>query len=239
MSIENRNPMNTMLIKTLLASLTLLLIVPCVTACEPDLLRQENDYRMAMEALHLNKNTRQFIKAYIRANKEELVHIKQKSHSPFTITDSVFNQYELPVQLKYLAVIESELKRKAVSRVGAVGPWQLMPETARLLGLKITQHRDERTLYGKSTGAAARYLKDLYGEYGNWLLVFAAYNAGEAAVNHAIHKAHSHDFWQLQHYLPAESRGYVKKFIATLYFFEGQSSLKQFCQDRPAILASI
>jgi membrane-bound lytic murein transglycosylase D len=220
------------LIKTLLLGFTLLLIVPCVTACEPDLLRAENDYRTAMEQLHLNKSTRQFIKAYIRANREELDHIKQRSQSPFAITDSVFNQYELPIQLKYLAVIESELKRKALSRVGALGPWQLMPETARLLGLKITPRRDERTLYGKSTGAAARYLKDLYAEFGDWLLVFAAYNGGEAAVNHAIQKARSHDFWQLQHYLPAESRGYVKRFIATLYFFEGQSSLKQFCLNR-------
>lgn len=182
-----------------------------------------------MEQMHLNKKTRQFIRTYIRANKEELDQVKQKSRSPFAITDSVFNEYELPVQLKYLAVIESDLETKAVSRVGAVGPWQLMPETARLLGLKISADKDERKLYGKSTGAAARYLKDLHAEFGNWLLAFAAYNCGEAAVYHAIHKAGSRNFWQLQPYLPLESREYVKKFIATCYFFEGQSSLKEFC----------
>ncbi|HEV2480639.1 MAG TPA: lytic transglycosylase domain-containing protein [Puia sp.] len=217
------------LIKTLSLGFTLLMIIPCVTACERDLLREENDYRTSMEQMHLNKNTRQFIRTYIRANIEELDLIKQKSRSPFAITDSIFNQYELPIQLKYLAVIESDLKTKAVSRVGAAGPWQLMPETARLLGLKISAKKDERKLYGKSTDAAARYLKDLHAEFGNWLLVFAAYNGGEAAVYHAIHRAGSHNYWQLQSYLPAESRGYVKRFIATLYFFEGQSSLKQFC----------
>lgn len=215
--------------KTLLLGFTLLLIVPCVTAGEPDLLRAENDYRTSMDEMHLNKKTRQFIKTYIIANKEELDLVKQKSSSPFAITDSVFNEYDLPIQLKYLAVVESDLKTKAVSRVGAVGPWQLMPETARLLGLKITDRNDERERYDKSTEAAAKYLKDLYGEFGNWLLVFAAYNGGEAAVYHAIHKAGSHSFWQMQKYLPAESRSYVKKFIATCYFFEGRSSLRQFC----------
>lgn len=221
--------MKTTLTKIVTIGFTLLLIIPGATTAERDLLKEENAWRTTMDALHLNKNARQFIKNYIRNNKEELLDIQQKSRSPFTITDSVFNRYELPVQLKYLAVIESELNNKAVSRVGAVGPWQLMPETARLLGLKITAEKDERTQYGKSTIAAAKYLRDLYAEFGDWLLVLAAYNGGEGAVYHAIHKAGSRDFWQLQSYLPAESRGHVKKFIATLYFFEGQSSLKQFC----------
>ena len=221
--------MKPLLIKTFSLGSALLLIIPCVTACERDLLHEENDYRTSMEQMHLNKKTRQFIRTYIRANKEELDLVKEKSRSPFAITDSVFNEYELPTQLKYLAVIESDLKTKAVSRVGAVGPWQLMPETARLLGLKITAKKDERKLYGKSTDAAARYLKDLHTEFGNWLLVFAAYNGGEGAVYHAMHMAGSRNYWQLQTYLPAESREYVKKFIATLYFFEGQSSLREFC----------
>lgn len=221
--------MKPILTKTLSLGFALLLIIPCVTACERDLLREDYDYRTSMERMHLNQKTRQFIRTYIRANKEELDKVKAKSRSPFAITDSVFNAYELPIQLKYLAVIESDLKTKAVSRVGAAGPWQLMPETARLLGLKITGKKDERKLYGKSTDAAARYLKDLHAEFGNWLLVFAAYNGGEAAVYHAIHLAGSRNYWQLQHYLPEESREYVKKFIATLYFFEGQSSLREFC----------
>jgi membrane-bound lytic murein transglycosylase D len=162
------------------------------------------------------------VKAYIRNNREKLDSIKQKSQAPFAITDSVFNQFNLPLPLKYLAVIESELNSKAISRVGASGPWQLMPRTAQLLGLKVTQDYDERTQYGKSTTATAIYLKDLYAKFGDWLLVLAAYNGGEGTVNHAIRLAGSRNFWDLQNYLPAESRKHVKKFIATFYYFEGQ-----------------
>ena len=173
----------------------------------------------------LNKHVKQFVKNYIQENKKNLYGIKQRSHSPFTIIDSVFNHYGLPVQLKYLAVVESELKTKAVSRVGAVGPWQLMPTTARILGLRVTTHRDERKDYYKSTRAAARYLNDLHEEFGDWLLVFAAYNSGEGAVYAAMHQSGSTNFWKIQHYLPRETRDYVNKFIATCYYFEGARSL--------------
>ena len=173
----------------------------------------------------LNKHVKQFVKTYIRENKKNLYNIKQRSHSPFTIIDSVFNHYGLPVQLKYLAVVESELKTKAVSRVGAVGPWQLMPTTARILGLKVTARHDERKDYYKSTRAAARHLSDLHEEFGDWLLVFAAYNCGEGPVYSAMHQSGSTNFWKLQHYLPRETRDYVNKFIATCYYFEGARSL--------------
>ncbi len=131
----------------------------------------------------------------------------------------------MPVQLKYLAVVESELKTKAISRVGAVGPWQLMPATARILGLKVNAKHDERKDYYKSTKAAARYLNDLHEEFGDWLLVFAAYNSGEGSVYTAMHRAGSTNFWKLQRYLPKETRDYVNKFIATCYYFEGAHSL--------------
>jgi membrane-bound lytic murein transglycosylase D len=127
--------------------------------------------------------------------------------------------------LKYLAVIESELKTSALSCVGALGPWQLMPETAQDLGLKINRHVDERTNYSKSTKAAALYLKDLYAKFGDWLLVLAAYNSGPGPVYAAIHKSGSKNFWALQDYLPAETRGHVKRFIATHYHFEGKGSV--------------
>jgi membrane-bound lytic murein transglycosylase D len=139
--------------------------------------------------------------------------------------DSVFRKYDLPVELKYLAVIESELNPKATSRVGAVGPWQFMPGTAKVLGLKISRKYDERTNFKKSTKAAAIYLRDLYSTYGDWLLVLAAYNCGPAPVNSAIRKSGSRNFWKLQYFLPAESRKHVKKFIATHYYFEGTGSV--------------
>lgn len=167
-----------------------------------------------------NKQGMKFVHNYIRNNDECLHIVRQRSEGPFTIIDSVLDHYGLPLELKYLAVIESELKTSALSRVGARGPWQLMPETAHDLGLKVSRRSDDRINYYKSTGAAAKYLRDLHREFGDWLLVLAAYNGGPRPVCKAIHKAHSRSFWVLQKYLPAESRQHVKKFIATAYYFE-------------------
>jgi membrane-bound lytic murein transglycosylase D len=165
------------------------------------------------------------VKTYLEQNKKNLYDIKKRSHSTFAIIDSVLNQYNLPLQLKYLAVVESELKTKAVSRVGAAGPWQLMPATARILGLKVNTRHDERKDYYKSTRAAALFLNDLHEEFGDWLLVFAAYNSGERSVYSAMHQSGSTNFWKIQRYLPKETRDYVNKFIATCYYFEGPQSL--------------
>jgi membrane-bound lytic murein transglycosylase D len=161
-----------------------------------------------------------FVPVYIKNNDECLLTVKRRSEGPFMIIDSVLNHYGLPLELKYLAVIESELKSSAVSRVGAKGPWQLMPTTAHELGLTVSHNSDDRTNYYKSTRAAAKYLRDLHREFGDWLLVLAAYNGGPVPVYRAIHKAHSRNFWVLEKYLPAESRLHVKKFIATAYYFE-------------------
>jgi hypothetical protein len=160
-----------------------------------------------------------FVNAYIRSNDEDLSLARQRSQRPFTVIDSIFREYGLPIELKYLAVIESDLKTAALSRVGARGPWQLMPSTARDLGLKVNRRSDERTNYYKSTKAAALYLRDLHNEFKDWLLVLAAYNAGPVPVNRAIRLAGSRNFWVLQRYLPAESRQHVKRFIATAYYF--------------------
>jgi membrane-bound lytic murein transglycosylase D len=172
----------------------------------------------------LNTKGMLFVRKYIKNSGECLVSVKKRSLIPFYIIDSVFNRYGLPVELKYLAVIESELKPSALSQVGARGPWQIMPATAHILGLKITRQCDERTNYYKSTIAAARYLKDLYAQFDDWLLVLAAYNGGPKPVYTAIRESGSKNFWVLQDYLPSESREHVKKFIATHYYFEGRGS---------------
>jgi Transglycosylase SLT domain len=174
--------------------------------------------------VRLNGKEMLFVRKYIKNCNECLVAVKKRSKIPFDIIDSVFNLFGLPVELKYLAVIESELKPLALSRVGARGPWQIMPGTAQDLGLIITRQYDERTNYYESTKAAAKYLKDLYAQFDDWLLVLAAYNCGPKPVYEAIHKSGSKNFWALQDYLPAESREHVKKFIATHYYFEGQGS---------------
>jgi membrane-bound lytic murein transglycosylase D len=179
----------------------------------------------------LNPRAISFVQDFMIRNQEELDEMKAWGRPYFNLIDGILAQYGLPVQLKYLAVIESNLKPTALSPVGAAGPWQLMPATARLLGLKVTRKVDERKNYYKSTQAAAIYLRDLYNELGDWLLVIAAYNGGTGNVYKAMKKSHSKDFWNLQYYLPAESRIHVKKFIGTQYTFEGQGSVTTLTKD--------
>jgi membrane-bound lytic murein transglycosylase D len=107
---------------------------------------------------------------------------------------------------------------------GAVGPWQLMPGTARGLGLTVNGQQDERVDLYKSTHAAAKFLIQLHKELGDWLLVIAAYNGGPARMQNIIKKTKSNNFWVIQNHLPAESRNHVKKFIATHYIFEKDGS---------------
>jgi membrane-bound lytic murein transglycosylase D len=176
-------------------------------------------------AIGLNKKAVLYVKTYLKENNSTLVMVKNKSAYYFTIIDSVFTKYDLPVQLKYMAVVESNLKTSARSHVGAAGLWQLMPATARIFGLRTTKKHDERFHVYKSTIAAARYMKDLYTEFDDWLLAIAAYNAGPGRVHYAIRQSGSHNFWRLQYFLPAETRNYVKRFIGVHYYFEGQGSV--------------
>lgn len=180
----------------------------------------------AANGIRLNPRAIQFVQDYMEKNGDDLRKMKTWAGPYFNLIDGVLRKYGLPAELKYLAVIESELKSTATSWAGAVGPWQLMPGTARVLGLKVTRTHDERKDYGKSTHAAALYLRDLYKEFGDWLLVIAAYNGGPANVYNAIKKCNgSRNFWNIQYYLPAETRMHVKKFIGTHYIFEGQGSV--------------
>jgi membrane-bound lytic murein transglycosylase D len=173
----------------------------------------------------LNPRALNFVEDYMKDNWDELQSIRSWGGPYFNLIENILAQYGLPKELKYLAVIESNLKSSAVSRVGAKGPWQLMPQTARDLGLTVNRNVDERKNYVKSTRAAALYLRDLYNQLGDWLLVIAAYNTGTAHVWHAIHRSGSRNFWDLENYLPLESRLHVKRFIGTQYTFEGQGSV--------------
>ena len=175
--------------------------------------------------IHLNSHAVKFVREYNEGNTEELEKIRERGDRYFPMMDSVFTRYHLPTELKYLAAVESELKATAVSRVGAVGPWQLMASTARDLSLKVNGKYDERKNYYKSTVAAAKYLRDLYNQFGDWPLVIASYNSGPGKVLAAIKKSGSRNFWVLQNYLPAETRGHVKRFIATHYYFEGYGGI--------------
>jgi membrane-bound lytic murein transglycosylase D len=173
----------------------------------------------------LNPQAISFVEDYMDKHSENLDKMKGWGKPYFDMMDAVLTKHGLPKELKYLSVIESNLKTSAVSWAGAVGPWQFMPETARLMGLKVSRTKDERRDFTKSTHAAARYLTQLFNIYNDWLLVIAAYNGGPGNVNSAIRKSGSRNFWQLQNYLPAESRMHVKKFIATHYIMEGEGGI--------------
>lgn len=176
--------------------------------------------------IQLNRNGVKFINDHIRRNTESFEKIRTtKGHRYFPIIDTVFMKHGLPVQLKYLAVIESKLNTHALSKVGARGMWQFMPATAKRFGLRIRGKYDERTLAYKSTVAAAQYLNYLYGLFDDWLLTIAAYNSGPGYVYAAIKKSGSRNFWVLQRFLPLETRNHVKKFIGTHYYYEGNGGV--------------
>jgi membrane-bound lytic murein transglycosylase D len=180
---------------------------------------------IAANAIRLNPRAKTFVADYTTKNRKDVMGIKDKGRAYLNMIDNIFTQHGLPTELKYLAIIESRLNSRAVSHVGAVGPWQFMAGTARDYGLVVNAKRDERKDYFKSTHAAARYLTYLYNEFGDWLLVLAAYNGGPGYVYNAIKKSKSRNFWDLQYYLPAESRNHVKRFISTHYILEGQGSI--------------
>jgi membrane-bound lytic murein transglycosylase D len=133
------------------------------------------------------------------------------------IFEEALDTYGLPIELKYLPVIESALNPCAVSRVGATGLWQFMMKTAKRYGLTVNSLVDERRDPVKASYAAAHYLSDLYKLYGDWNLVIAAYNCGPDKINKAIHRSKQNDYWQIYPYLPAETKGYVPAFIAANY----------------------
>lgn len=132
--------------------------------------------------------------------------------------EEALEAYNLPLELKYLPVIESALNPNAVSRVGAAGLWQFMIKTGKQYGLEINSLVDERRDPVAASYAAAHYLSDLYGIFGDWNLVIAAYNCGPENINKAIHRSKGEtDYWKIYPYLPRETRGYVPAFIAANY----------------------
>ena len=180
----------------------------------------------------LNPMAISFVEDYVQKQGEKIEGIKDSGKPYLDMMEKILVQHGLPKELKYLAVIESNLKSNARSWAGAVGPWQFMPATARNMGLKVGNKYDERKDFYKSTHAASKYLTSLFAIYGDWLLVIAAYNGGAGKVNSAIRKSGSRDFWTLQRYLPTESKNHVKKFIATHYIMEGGRGASQPLQKK-------
>jgi membrane-bound lytic murein transglycosylase D len=172
--------------------------------------------------IEMHPKATSFVQSYIEKEGPGLRKMKTWAKPYFNLYDEILTANGIPVELKYLSVIESHLSSQVVSWAGAAGPWQIMPAEATRLGLKLLPN-DERMDYQKSTQAAATILRELYQQFGDWLLVVAAYNGGAGRLSKAIEKKKTKDFWALQYELPLETRNHVKKFIATHAIFEGVS----------------
>ena len=165
-----------------------------------------------------NDVVQKFIDRYSGRLRHSVSYMLGAANFYMPVFEQALEAYNLPLELKYLPVIESALNPKAVSRVGATGLWQFMIDTGKRYGLQINTLVDERRDPVKSSYVAAQYLRDLYKIYGDWNLVIAAYNAGPDKINKAIHRSGgTADYWKIYPYLPQETRGYVPAFIAANY----------------------
>lgn len=166
--------------------------------------------------LDYNDFVQDYINVYTR-HKDEMSQVLTLTKYYFPIFEKIFREAGIPEEIKYLSIVESKLNPFAVSRVGATGPWQFMPATAKTYGLGMDSYVDERRDPVRACYAAAAYLKDAYMEFGDWLLAIASYNCGKSNVERAVEKAGALDFWSIRQYLPAETRGYVPAYIAIAY----------------------
>jgi len=171
--------------------------------------------------LPYNPIIKNYIVVYTEGEKSKIGRILGLAQHYFPMIEDELLREEMPVELRMLPVIESALSPVAVSRAGAVGLWQFMPSTGKSYGLEVNSLIDERRDPVASTRAACRFLKELYGMFGDWSLALAAYNCGPGNVNKAIARAGGkcRTFWDIYDYLPRETRGYVPAFIAATYAY--------------------
>ncbi|MDA3954930.1 MAG: transglycosylase SLT domain-containing protein [Bacteroidales bacterium] len=168
--------------------------------------------------LEYNDRVRRYIDVYTIERREHLAKIIGLAELYFPIFEEALDKYQLPLELKYLAIIESALDPRAVSSSAAVGLWQFKINTSKMFDLEVNSYVDERRDIYKSTEAACSYLQYLYRIYNDWQLALAAYNGGPGVVRNAILRSGGKtDFWEIQPYLPAQTNGYVPAFIAVNY----------------------
>jgi membrane-bound lytic murein transglycosylase D len=168
----------------------------------------------------LTPAVKSYIKTYTVLKREKTEDMLGRASTYFPLIEKHLQEADMPTDLKYLAVVESALNPRAVSRSRAVGMWQFMSPTGRENGLKINSLVDERKDPNKATEAAIKYLRFLHRKYGNWELALAAYNGGPGRVNRAVRRGRSKDFWRIKRYLPRETRAYVPAFIAATYIMK-------------------
>tara|TARA_A100001015_G_C15035588_1_gene736029 strand:+ start:175 stop:1467 length:1293 start_codon:yes stop_codon:yes gene_type:complete len=160
------------------------------------------------------------IKSYLKYRTKYYPNFMARAAYYFPMIESYLDQYNIPLEMKYLALVESALKPRAKSRVGATGLWQFMYTTGKQYELKVSSYVDERQDPVKSTIAACKYLNDLYEIFNDWNLAIAAYNSGPGNVTKAIRRSGGHqNYWNLRPFLPRETADYIPAFFATLYLF--------------------
>jgi len=161
------------------------------------------------------------IKSYLKRNKKSMERLMALSTYYFPMFEQQLDRFDVPLEIKYLAIVESALNPKAKSYMGATGLWQFMFTTGKMHGLDVSSYVDERMDPIMATEAAVKYLASLYKTFGDWDLVLASYNSGPGNVSKAIRRSGgSTNYWKLRPYLPRETAGYVPAFLATMYLFE-------------------
>ena len=197
------------------------------TECSSDTLISDlpdSIYKARLQALPFvievpyNEVVRRYIQRYVKHSPRQLASLQRKAEYYFPLFEDILGKHNLPYELCYLAVVESALNPQAHSHMGAAGLWQFMPSTGKIYGLEVNSLVDERMDPLRSTEAACRFLKSLYGIFNDWNLAIAAYNCGPGNVNKAIHRAGGkRDFWSIYPFLPSETRAYLPLFIAAAY----------------------
>ncbi|RVU90999.1 LysM peptidoglycan-binding domain-containing protein [Flavobacterium columnare] len=171
--------------------------------------------------IEYNPQLENLVKNFLKNRKRSYERLMGLSQFYFPLFEEAMARYDVPLEIKYLSIVESALRSSAVSRVGATGLWQFMYETGKQYGLKIDSYVDERKDTFKATDAAARYMQSMYKIFGDWELVLASYNSGAGNVSKAIRRSGGlQNFWNIKHKLPRETQGYVPAFLATMYIFE-------------------
>jgi len=161
------------------------------------------------------------VKSYLQKRRKSLQRLMHLSTYYFPMFEQELDKHNLPLELKYLAIVESALNPNARSRVGATGLWQFMYPTGKMFGLEVSSYVDERSDPLRATEAACLYLKSLYNVFGDWDLALAAYNSGPGNVSRAIRRSGGEtNYWKIRHNLPKETAGYVPAFLATMFIFE-------------------
>lgn len=171
--------------------------------------------------IEYNPQLENLVKNFLKNRKRSFERLMGISQYYFPMFEEALAKYNVPLEIKYLAIVESALNSKAVSRVGATGLWQFMFQTGKQYGLKIDSYLDERSDALKASDAAARYMSGMFKIFGDWELVLASYNSGAGNVSKAIRRSGGHqNFWNIKKFLPRETQGYVPAFLATMYIFE-------------------